>query len=417
MPTVKAVDDERFRAALAGSIRPVAGAKSAGQEQPQEDASEAPATKSTVASATPATVTAQRDREPLQAGVTPSIVNGKEIQVTSTQPLISGVPKKPLHKDVGNEGTPTDETSTGDAPLVPTQVEVHVGAALPITVEAGLPADTASAKAQESASSMDVSVKPKSKGPTTSARTTTDDTRKADGALTTASTDSKPDAAAQVVPIAPMGVAHELGHVGIAVGPQAIAVDSLGGSHRAVSTGTTAVAKASDAGSAQGVSDGGSQATDLKTLVATPNVLEVGIASGSHGWLRVRAEFSQTGEVAASVVAASAGAAQGLHKELPALSAYLAGERVGVDSLVVNAADKSAGAQDAALNNGAGNAGGSQAGTNQRGRDIPSSSASTAGSDSDSFGLDEDAGLALASINLPTVFSANGSGSWLSVRV
>ena len=142
-------------------------------------------------------------------------------------------------------------------------------------------------------------------------------------------------------------------------------------------------------------------------------MLEVGIASGSHGWLRVRAEFGQTGEVAASVVAASAGAAEGLHKELPAISAYLAGERVGVSSLVVNAMEKGASAQDSTLNNSAGGAMGSEAGTGRRGKDVPASPASV-GVASD---VDSDAGFDLAGINLPAVLHANGSGSWLSVRV
>ena len=155
--------------------------------------------------------------------------------------------------------------------------------------------------------------------------------------------------------------------------------------------------------------------TDLRTLVSTPNVLEIGFASGSHGWLKVRAELDGTGEVAASVVAASAGAAEGLHKELPGLSQYLAGEDVAVSSLVVNAAGKGVEAQDAAMSFGGGQA---QAGGRQGARQGESS-----GEAQTSAGL---AGVAAEwtefeggwdRAEVPAAMLARGSGSWLSVRV
>ena len=94
---------------------------------------------------------------------------------------------------------------------------------------------------------------------------------------------------------------------------------------------------------------------DLKTLAGAPNILEVGIDSGTHGWLRVRAELGQTGEVMASVVAGSAGQAETLRREVPAMSSYLAGESVGVSSLVVNAMEQGAReVQDAAMSYGTG---------------------------------------------------------------
>ncbi len=80
------------------------------------------------------------------------------------------------------------------------------------------------------------------------------------------------------------------------------------------------------------------QPEDARTLTATAQVLEVGVASGTHGWLRVRAEMGSGGEVAASVVANSAEAVQSLHRELPGLSAYLAREQVGVASVAVTSA-------------------------------------------------------------------------------
>jgi hypothetical protein len=79
---------------------------------------------------------------------------------------------------------------------------------------------------------------------------------------------------------------------------------------------------------------------DTRTLIANPNVLEVGLTGGAHGWVRVRAEVGQTGEVQASLVAANAGAADALHKQLGAISAYLKKEAVSVSSLVVAAPER-----------------------------------------------------------------------------
>ena len=84
---------------------------------------------------------------------------------------------------------------------------------------------------------------------------------------------------------------------------------------------------------------GGSHQLGHTTLVSTPHVLEVGVASGTNGWLKVRAETDGTGGVAASVVTTTAIAADAMHKELPALSAYLHSESVGVSSLAVHQGD------------------------------------------------------------------------------
>jgi hypothetical protein len=137
---------------------------------------------------------------------------------------------------------------------------------------------------------------------------------------------------------------------------------------------------------------------DMKTLAATPNVLEVGIATGTHGWLRVRAELGQMGEVTASLAAASASAADGLHKELPAISAYLSSERVGVSSLTVNATEESPGM--------------SSSGERSGSRERRQASHADAAPD-DGNGLD----FNFMGMNLPAAVYANGSGSWLSVRV
>jgi hypothetical protein len=72
-----------------------------------------------------------------------------------------------------------------------------------------------------------------------------------------------------------------------------------------------------------------------RMLTATPTSLEVGIQNGTHGWLKVRAEMAD-GVVNASVSAASSVGQQMLHRELPALTAYLQEEKVGVNAVVVH---------------------------------------------------------------------------------
>ncbi len=153
------------------------------------------------------------------------------------------------------------------------------------------------------------------------------------------------------------------------------------------------------------------ESAEVQTLVATPKVLEIGVASDAHGWLRVRAEVDGAGEISAAVVATSAGAAEGLHRELPAISAYLAGEQVGLSSLVVHAAGSVVATQDAMYGAGAGAAGaGAESGSNQAPR---SSLPQFPGGAQDGTDL-EDASAMLA---VPTAVFGNGTGSWLSVRV
>lgn len=219
--------------------------------------------------------------------------------------------------------------------------------------------------------------------------------------------------AAQNISVGPPVVAHDVSHPVRDVPVQGrglTAIESLPPptSHPAV------VAKA--VGAVAPHADMTSQATDLKTLVATPNVLEVGIASGAHGWLKVRAEYAQTGEVAASVVAGTASAAQSLHKELPGISAYLAGEHVGVSSLVVNSAERGAGAQSSTLNNGTSGTATADGGRSHGGKELPVATARGSSRDADAE-MDTSALLSVVGTNLPMVLHANGSGSWLSVRV
>ncbi len=69
-------------------------------------------------------------------------------------------------------------------------------------------------------------------------------------------------------------------------------------------------------------------------LTATPTSLEVGIANGTHGWLKIRAEM-EDGVVTASLSPGSMAAQEMLHRELPSLVAYLQEEKLGVNTLVV----------------------------------------------------------------------------------
>lgn len=72
-----------------------------------------------------------------------------------------------------------------------------------------------------------------------------------------------------------------------------------------------------------------------KTLIATPTSLEVGVANGTHGWLKIRAEMTGGGVVNASLSAASSSGQDMLRRELPSLTAYLQSERVAVNAVVI----------------------------------------------------------------------------------
>ena len=72
-----------------------------------------------------------------------------------------------------------------------------------------------------------------------------------------------------------------------------------------------------------------------RTLTATPTSLEVGVANGSHGWLKIRAEMGDGGVVNASLSTASPSGQETLHRELSSLAAYLQNEHVAVNAVVV----------------------------------------------------------------------------------
>ena len=73
-----------------------------------------------------------------------------------------------------------------------------------------------------------------------------------------------------------------------------------------------------------------------KTFVATPTTLEVGLPNGTQGWLKIRAEVGNEGNVNASLSAATSAGQQSLHRQLPALNAYLHSEQVAVTTSIAD---------------------------------------------------------------------------------
>jgi hypothetical protein len=150
-----------------------------------------------------------------------------------------------------------------------------------------------------------------------------------------------------------------------------------------------------------------------RMLSATPTSLEVGIQNGTHGWLKVRAEMTDGGIVNASVSATSPAGQEMLHRELPALNAYLQEEKVAVNAVIVHA--PSVVGTDARSSSGTGGTGGQtpQRSNEGGGQDQNLRKATLNGSDETMtyrglLGVDEDGSLPLAAY-------ANG-GNWLSVR-
>jgi hypothetical protein len=150
-----------------------------------------------------------------------------------------------------------------------------------------------------------------------------------------------------------------------------------------------------------------------RMLAATPTSLEVGIQSGTHGWLKVRAEMTDGGVVNASVSAASSAGEEMLHRELPGLTAYLQEEKVAVNAVIVHA--PSAAGTDARSSSGTDGAGGQTPQRSNEGEQQQQSLRKTTLNGSEEamtyrslHGVDEDG-------SLPLAVYANG-GSWLSVR-
>jgi hypothetical protein len=149
-----------------------------------------------------------------------------------------------------------------------------------------------------------------------------------------------------------------------------------------------------------------------RIVAATPTSLEVGIQNGTQGWLRVRAEMTDGGVVNASVSTTSPAGLEMLHRELPALNAYLQEEKVAVNAVIIHTPPVG---MDARSSSDMGGGGGQ---TPQRsdeggGQDQNLRKAALNGSNETMtyhslLGADEDGSLPIAAY-------ANG-GNWLSVR-
>ena len=150
-----------------------------------------------------------------------------------------------------------------------------------------------------------------------------------------------------------------------------------------------------------------------RMLTATPTALEVGIQNGTHGWLSVRAEMADGGVVNASVSATSSAGQEMLHRELPALTAYLQQEKVAVNAIVVHTTP--AVAAEGRSSTGTDGAGGQAQQRGNEGGDQQQSVRKQTLNDTDGTmtypglqGVDED--------GLSSLATYESGGSWLSVR-
>ncbi|HWW23427.1 MAG TPA: hypothetical protein VNY78_05950 [Edaphobacter sp.] len=148
-----------------------------------------------------------------------------------------------------------------------------------------------------------------------------------------------------------------------------------------------------------------------RTLEATSTSLEVGVANGTHGWLKIRAEMTDGGVVNASVTATTSAGQEMLHRELPSLTAYLQQEQIGVGSVVLHTT-AAAGSQEFA--GGMERDAGRELMQQSDGREGESQQDASGTTFSDSGEAYVQGGLSgMAEITTNTVYAG---GSWLSVR-
>jgi hypothetical protein len=151
-----------------------------------------------------------------------------------------------------------------------------------------------------------------------------------------------------------------------------------------------------------------------RLLTTTPTALEVGIQSGTHGWLKVRAEMSDVGLVNASVSSSSSAGQEMLRRELPALTAYLQEEKVLVNGVVVQVPSAASGEARSSAAGMESPGGENPSRNNEGGEQQQYASQTTSDGTVEAMtyqslhGVDEDGSLPLAA-------NAVG-GSWLSVR-
>jgi hypothetical protein len=150
-----------------------------------------------------------------------------------------------------------------------------------------------------------------------------------------------------------------------------------------------------------------------RMLASTPTSLEVGIQNGAHGWLKVRAEMADGGVVNASVSASSSAGQEMLHRELPAITAFLQEEKVAVSTIIVHT--PSAAAADARSFSGADGTGGQTSQRSNQGEEQQQDLRKATLNSFDETMASRNAHGAGEDGSLPLAAYASG-GSWLSVR-
>jgi hypothetical protein len=192
---------------------------------------------------------------------------------------------------------------------------------------------------------------------------------------------------------------------GVLAAPDSVAGDAAAGKTSANTTGSALTAQnGADSGTAS-VGDG------HRMFEATPTSLEVGVANGTHGWLKIRAEMADGGVVNASVSATTSAGQEMLHRELPSLTAYLQQEQIGVGSVVLHTT-AAAGSQEFAggMERDAGREQMQQRGS-QEGESQQDASGKTFSDSGEAYVQRGVSGI--AEITTSTVYAG---GSWLSVR-
>lgn len=150
-----------------------------------------------------------------------------------------------------------------------------------------------------------------------------------------------------------------------------------------------------------------------RTLAVTPTSIEVGVADGTHGWLKIRAEIADGGAVTTSLSTSSSAGQEMLHRELPSLTAFLQSEHVAVNAVVVQPTlAGSAGSMNSFAGASGGHGHSPQGNTQGDGRQSPTNTTSNHAGASVLYSGPGDAGGDEA---LSSGFFAGG-GSWLSVR-
>jgi hypothetical protein len=170
-----------------------------------------------------------------------------------------------------------------------------------------------------------------------------------------------------------------------------------------------------------------------QTLAVTPNSLEVGVQNGTQGWLKIRAEIGEQGDVKASLATASPVTEQMLKGQMPALNAYLHSEQMSITATIAEriGGGHVASTHDASLGSAATSTGsnGQDSSMFQRGEQSTFADSSREGiasnpSTTPSVAVIDRAGTLEAKDNRPggsassqRSTESSGSGRWLNVTV